>query len=299
MNVQRNPKTFNCLFTLFVNMGEERLGRHLTSEEINKLRPSIAKKCENIHKKDIVREIYNLEKSRREQEKGALSLKEKMDLRKKISTVTNCPVKYTSSSNDLVKAVSNSFANIHISDALKRNPSLKLKAPEILNAEKRKLKDSYINDKFHYNAPSYMSDNMKRCVALGGTFLVAAGIGAMVHFNTPQSPVQEETTITQISEPDVLTPKDYLMDCIKPDDSSWVEYNASLSHFKDVFTNEFNDMNNSELSSGYIQIRSVPHTFIYKLTSKNGNEFYVTKGNSPGTTKDLLEQARLYLSRRE
>ena len=291
MNVERNPKTFNCLFSLFVKMGEERLGRPLTAEEINKLRPSIAKKCETISKKDIVREIYNLEKSNREQKHGKLSLKEKMDLKKKIHAVTKCPVKYTSSSDDLVKAVSNSFANIHVYDALKRNPSLKLKAPEVLNAEKRKLKNSYINDKFHYKAPSSLSDKMKRFVALGGAVLIAAGIGTMVHFNNPQTPIQDETTISETSTQESLTPKDYLIDCITPDNEPWVEYNASLSHFKSVFTNEFNNMNNSELSSGYIQMRSVPHTFIYELTDNNGQHFYITKGNSPGTTEDLVQRA--------
>lgn len=291
MNIEKNQKTFNYLFYLFVTMGEEKLGRRLTNDEINNLRPLIQKKCETINKKDIVREIYNLEKSNREQEKGHLSSKEKKDLRKKITAITNCPVKYTSSSDVLVKAVSNSFANIHISDALKRNPNLKLKPQEIFKTKKRELRDSYITDHFHYKSPTYISDNMKRFVALGGALLFTTAFSTMVHLSKSSFPVQEETTITQVSEPEVLTPKDYLIDSIKQHDSSWIESNASLKHFKNVFANEFNNINNSELSSEYIQIRSVPHTFIYKLASKSGEEFYVTKGNSPGTTKDLLEQA--------
>lgn len=284
MNVQRNPKTFNYLFTLFVKMGEERLGRRLTADEINKLRPSIAKKCENINKKDIVREIYNLEKSRREQEKGHLSLKEKMDLRKKISTATKCPVKYTSSSDDLVKAVSNSFANIHISDALKRNPNLKLKAPEILNAEKRKLKDSYINDQFHYKAPLSLSDKLKRWTALGLVGATAIGIiGHEVLFKDQNIPKPEETTITETTQPTFSTSKEYL--------ESQLDDTSLLTHFKEVLANEFNEKFDYDLSYDNFTVELKTHTFIYKLTNKAGNVFYITKGDSPAYVEKLLPQA--------
>ena len=68
MDVKKDKKTFDYLFGLFVRMGEEKLGRQLNAKEISQLRPVIAKKCENIDKKYIVREIYNLEKSRKEKE---------------------------------------------------------------------------------------------------------------------------------------------------------------------------------------------------------------------------------------
>ena len=294
MDIKKDKQTFNYLFGLFVRMGEEKLGRQLTANEINQLRPSIAKKCENIDKKYVVREIYNLEKSRKEKAKGALGIKEKINLRKKVSNYTQSRVKYTSSSKDLAKVVANHFSNIHVNDILKKHPYLKLKSPEFLNHKKQKLQDSYIKDTFHFKAPKNVSQTIKRLIALGGVGVIALGIGAAVHFKNVQNPEKEEITTESVLPKDSveqLTPRDYLLDSIEPELPYLENYNPTLEHFKDVFTDEFNEMNNSTLSSGVITMKSRPHTFIYELTDNAGNKFYITKGNSPGTTENLLQKA--------
>ncbi|MGN1298989.1 MAG: hypothetical protein ACI4UE_03295 [Candidatus Scatovivens sp.] len=288
MNIERNKKTFKYLFTLFVKMGERKLGRKLTPEEINQLEPIISKKCEKIDKKDIVREIYNLELSNNEKKYGHLGIRQKLELMNQIANRTHCSVKFTSSSDDLVNAVASKFSRIQLSDESKNN-LLTIRPPKVSKQEHLNLKNSYINDTFHYKAPLSVSDKMKRWVALG--LVGASAIGIMGHqiiSNRPQSPSKEETTISQVSQPQILTAEDYLLKCVEP--SPLKNYNPSLNHFKNVFRNEFNKMNNSALSVG-LEIKSRPHTFIYKLTDKNGNEFYVTKGNSPGTTESLLKKA--------
>lgn len=264
-------------------MGEQQLKRKLTAEEIHKLKPSIAKKCENISKEDIVKEIYNLEKSRIEQQKGHMNFRDKLNLREEISCKTNQPIKYTSNSNDLAKVVANYFTDIHFKDIKKKHPNLNLEKPSMIE-KKRNLRNSYINDNFHYKAPLSLSDKLKRWTALGLVGATAIGIiGHEVLFKDQNINTPEETTITETTQPQISTPKEYL--------ESQLEDSTLLTHFKEVVANELNDKFNYNLSSNNFSITSKNHTFIYKLTNKAGEVFYITKGDSPAYVEKLLPQS--------
>ena len=114
MDINKNQKTFNYLFTLFIQLGEKELGRQLTNDELSKIRSSIEKKCNTISKKDIVKEIYNLELAKQEKINGHLGIKQKLSLANYVSDKTNTPIILPFSSKPITKEVSKRFANIDL-----------------------------------------------------------------------------------------------------------------------------------------------------------------------------------------
>ena len=281
MNVEKEKKTFDYLFGLFVMMGESQLGRQLNIEEITRLKLSIAKKCESISKKDIVKEIYNLEKSRREQEKGHLSIKDKFKLRETIAHKTNCPVKYTSTTDDLARVVANDFTRIHFEDFKRNHTNLNFKNPAFIE-KKRNLKNSYLNDNFHYKAPLSLSEQLIRYTALGLVGISGVSIMApKILFNSQPTTLKEDSSISDTASTKTYTPQSYV--------ENQLETTNTLNHFKSVVAKEYNNYHfTEEIDSDEITVISNSHEFFFRVVNSD-YEYYIAPGDYPDEVEKILK----------
>lgn len=252
MNIEKNQNTFKYVLNLLIKHSESDLGRKLTNKELQTLIPVIAKKCEKLPKEDIVRKIFELERSHKEEKQHRrLSVVEQYKLKEAIYSFTCCPVKLTSSSDELEKAVN-----------------------KLLNE----------NIQFDSRPPLSLPDKIKRWTALGLVGATAVGIiGHEVFFKDQNTNTAEETEIAEVTQPKFSTPEEYF--------ESQLEDTTLLTHFKEMVASEFNEKFDYNLSADNFTIELKTHTFIYKLTNEDGKVFYITKGDSPTYVEKFLPQA--------
>lgn len=282
MNVEKNPKTFNYLFTLFIEMGENELGRQLSNDELSKIKSSIINKCANISKKDIVKEIYKLELARNESQYGHLGIRERFALKKLVAAETNCPVKFTSSSDELARIVAAKFSRIELSDKYKDTT---LTSPKSINEKHSKLKNSYVKDTFHYTAPLNTKEKLKRLAILGIATLSFASIVAGANNvrtidDAENTSISTEESSTQETSDTTVKLEDTVDDDL-------------LQDFKNRYAAEYNLAHGQHIIDSWdLKIRQISHTYLYKVKTldANGKETYkyMTKAN-PTETEAYLD----------
>lgn len=304
MDVEKNKKTFQYLCSLFVEIGEKRLGRELSYKEVDQIMSTIAQKCKNIKKEDIVTQIYNLELAKLEKLKGPVSSKDKRNLRKHISKMTNSSFKthYKSSSDVLTKVVANEFTNIHMKDEFEEKPSLRLESKEEIQTHRKTLRASYANN-FSYTAPKSLSDKIRKYIALG---LVGASAISIIGYEklfkeqtTPSkegfssSEISDKTEDSKIAEPhDFWEDLDIKIDTPENYIKTQLKYRTPIEQFKYVFIREYNQHHFME---GYnpedITVLSESYDYFYKATSPSHDDFYILPGHSPELLESILEYA--------
>ncbi len=281
MELDVNRKTFNYMFGLFIRHGESNLGRKLTNPELQKLKVSLAQKCEKIPKKDIVREIYNLRLAELEKKNGHLNSLKRFKLKQEICKKTNSPMRFKSSreSFELASTAAQKLTEFHSLDNWKRT----LKKPSM--EEKRNLKNSYIKNHFHYKAPLSTSQKIARGVLVGTVALGLIG-GAFAATNSGQTHEPRNPEPTTISATQTTEPTKQTLDST---------INSSLDQdFRIRYAQEYNHAHNtSMLSADGIVVEPKHHSYLYVLHVKdeNGNpvDVQVTHGSLPAETQRKIE----------
>lgn len=279
MNVDRNPKAFNYLFKLFVEMGEQQLGRKLTSNQILELKQTIAQKCSDIPKSQIIKQIYDLELAKHEKKMGHLNALQRYKLRQHVGSKTNSPVKLSSPSTKLSEVVANKFARAELSEFISYDNRRTIKPPS--KETIKTLRDSYVTDTFRYKAPLGTKDILIRL----GTLAAGATLAFTLYTSVPKTPVNStpETTISENQTVENQNENTTLESTIKKD---------ILSDLKGRYVDEYNLENETSISTSGLQLKQIAHSYIYEVSAKdeNGNSVtkYVTHGSKPQETEDYL-----------
>lgn len=283
MDIKKDKKTFNYLSGLFIEIGEKRLNRKLSLEEIKQIKAVIGKKCQNIQKKDIVKQIYNLELAKLEKRKGPTSFKEKQNLKKHVYQMTGSTVKtrYSSSSDALTQAVANEFTNIHMQHTFNQKPYLRSKPRQEIQEDKKTLRASYANT-FSYTAPKSLADKIRISIALG---LVGASavsiIGYEKLFQNQPTTITGDLSISDSSKTKTYTPQTYV--------ESQLKTTTDLEHFKSVVAQEYNRYHfMEEVEPNEITVLSNSHDFFFRVTSSD-YEYYIAPGDSPEEVEKILK----------
>lgn len=283
--LSKDSTLFKDSFELFVEIGEERLGRKLMSSERSDLINSYYIYCKEKNESDLATEIYKLTLSKLEKENGPVGIIDKARIKNSISKKYNAiKISENKANSELSQDMASNFASISNDDWI----FMSYARPDTthLAQRRKKLKLDFESD-FNYKAPR---SKVKPIIAaiLAGVIVGGYSIDKIKDLFPADSTPKLPTT----SQVDSSTQKynSELMAFLQKDVNS-----MPLSHFKSIYAEEYH-LNNArkKLNASDLKIKGYTYPNIIKISKPNSTQVgYISPAQDYSALKSILKKAGL------